>query len=39
VSEWSLLNANENIFGYIMVRTSYLRLDDNDIRFVLDQYS
>ena len=31
VSEWLLLN------NYIMERTSYIRWDDNDICFVLDQ--
>ena len=30
---------NEQFFGYFMAGTSYIRLDDNDIRFVLDQYS
>ena len=31
------LTPNDNIFSYIMTRTSYVRLDDNDVHFVLEQ--
>ena len=32
-----MLNVNGAIFSYIMARTSYIRPDGNDVRFVLDQ--
>jgi len=34
-----LFNAKSVIFGYIKTRTSYLRRDDNDVRFVPDQHA
>jgi hypothetical protein len=30
---------NEKFFSYIMARTSYIRWDENDIRFILDLHS
>jgi hypothetical protein len=30
---------NDLFFSYIMVRTSYIPWDDNDITFVLDQHA
>ena len=30
---------NEQFFSYIMARTSYIRWDDNDVLFVLDQHA
>jgi hypothetical protein len=39
VSEWLLYNAKWVIFSYIMTRTSYIRWNDNDIRFVLDRHA
>ena len=40
LSGWLLFNANSAIFlKYIMVRTSYIWSDDNDVRFELDQHA
>ena len=36
-SEW--LMFNEQCFSYIMARASCIRLDDNNIRFLLDQHA
>jgi hypothetical protein len=30
---------NKTLFSYIMARISYIRWDDNDVRFVLDQHA
>ena len=32
------LTTNENFVSYIMARTRYIRRDDNDVGFVLDQH-
>ena len=40
LGEWvidCLLMPNEQMFSYIMARTSYIRWDDNNLCFVLDQ--
>jgi hypothetical protein len=31
------LTPNEQMFSYIMTRTSYIQWNDTDVRFVLDQ--
>ena len=36
-SDKLLFNVIWTIFSYIMERTSYIKLDDNDIHFVIDQ--
>ena len=36
-SEWSLFMVNISNFSSVMVETSYIRWDDDDIRSVLDQ--
>jgi hypothetical protein len=33
------LPTNEQFFSYMMARTSYIRGDDDDARFVLDQHA
>jgi predicted alpha/beta hydrolase len=33
------LTPNEQFFSYIIVRTSYIRWDDDDVHFALDQHS
>ena len=33
------LTPNEQFFSYIMLRTKYIRWDDDDVPFVLDQYT
>jgi len=33
------LTPNEQFFIYIMVRTSCIRCDDNDVCFILDQHA
>jgi len=41
-SKWvsdSYLAPNEEYFSYFMVRTNYIRLDYNDVGFVLDQHA
>jgi putative hemolysin len=38
VSDYCLA-PNEEYFSYIMARTSYIRLDYNDVGFVLDQHA
>ena len=37
--EWAIccLTPNERFFNYITARTRYIRWNDNDVRFVLDQ--
>ena len=37
VSDKLLFNDIWTIFIYIMERTSYIQLDDNDVHFVIDQ--
>jgi hypothetical protein len=42
ISEWVIdccLALNENFSGYIMARTSNIRRDEGDVRFVLDQHA
>ena len=39
LSELLLFNAILAIFSNTMARTSYIRWDDNDLRFVLDQHA
>ena len=29
--------ANEQLFSYVLVKTSYIRWDDDDVHFVLDK--
>jgi hypothetical protein len=31
--------SDEQYFGYIIARTSYIQQDDNDVHFVLDQHA
>jgi len=31
------LTPNEQFFSYIMVKTSYIRWDDDEVCFILDQ--
>jgi hypothetical protein len=39
LSEWKrCLTPNEPFISHIMARTNYIRWDDNDVSFVLDQY-
>jgi len=38
MSEWLVFNGKEVMYCYILARTSYIRRDDNDICFELDQY-
>jgi hypothetical protein len=40
LSEWVVVDKplNEQFFSYIMARTSYIRRDDDYVRFVLDQH-
>ena len=33
------LTPNEQFFNYIMASTSYIQWNDDDVRFVLDQYA
>jgi hypothetical protein len=33
------LTPNEQLFSYIMARTSYIQCNDGDARFVLDQHA
>jgi len=35
----STKQSNEQLFSYIMLGTSYIRWDDDDIGFVVDQHS
>jgi hypothetical protein len=37
VSEWLFFKATWAMFSYIMVRTSYIQWNDDEICFVLDQ--
>ena len=37
VGEWLLFNAI--FFSNVMARTSYIRWDEDDVRFVLDQHT
>ena len=40
LNQWVVFNAQLEIcFSYIMARTIYIRWDDNDARFVLDQHA
>jgi len=39
-SEWFCPNANnEQLFSYVLTRTTYIRWDDNDIHSVLDLHA
>jgi len=33
------LTPNDKFFSYIMARMSYIRSDDKDVRFLLDQHA
>ena len=39
LSEWVIeyQTPNEQVFSYIMSRTSYIQWNDDDVHFVLDQ--
>ena len=45
ISDWMRVRViivqhqNERFFSYIMGRTSYIRWDDDDVRFALDQHA
>jgi hypothetical protein len=39
MGEWLLFNANEQFLSYIMERTSYIRWDDNDVPFAVNQHA
>ena len=42
MNQWVIdccLTPNEQLISYIMARTSYLRWDDHDVCFVLDQHA
>jgi len=38
VSDYCLM-PNEQLFSYILARTSYIQWNDGDVRFVLDQHA
>ena len=38
MSDWLLFNHKWAIYSHIMARTSYIRWNDNDVYFVLDQH-